>query len=204
MNMMNPQKHRYAGYTLVELLVGVAVSSAIFGTILTSGVAIYRSCMASDDYSYQANEQLRACDYITRDLRSALTVTIPAGGQTVALTLPDIYTSYDAKGNPLSAPVDPVITNGNPGYGDAAKPLSVTYYVSGSSLLRQQTVPATAQTTTKVVARDVSDFTLNFVPLSTVVNFSITFSPRKHQGANNLKPGTTVATSVATRMLRIK
>jgi type II secretory pathway component PulJ len=193
-----------SAYTLLELLVGVAISSAIFGTILVSGVAIYRSCMSSDDYSYQANEQLRAIDYISRDLRSALSVTIPAGGQTVALTLPDIYTTYDAKGNPTSAPVNPVITSGAPGYGNAAQPLSVTYYVSGNSLLRQQTVPALGQTTTKIVASNVNDFTLNFVPLSTVVNFSITFSPRKHQVSNNLKPGTIVTTSVAARMLRIK
>jgi len=204
MNTMKLQNRRCAAYTLVELLVGVAVASAIFGTILTSGVAIYRCCMASDDYSYQANEQLRACDYISRDLRCALSVTIPAGGQTVALTLPDIYTSYDAKGNPLSAPVNPVITNGTPEYGNAAQPLSVTYYVRGNQLLREQTVPATAQTTTKVIADNVKDFTLNFVPLSTVVNYSITFAPRKHQGTNNLRPGTKVASTVAARMLRIK
>jgi type II secretory pathway component PulJ len=193
-----------AAYTLVELLVGVTISSAIFATILTSGVAIYRSCMSADDYSYQANEQLRAMDYISRDLRSALSVTIPAGGQTVALTLPDIYATYDAKGNPTSTLVNPVITSAAPGYGNAAQPLSVTYYVSGNSLLRQQTVPALAQTTTKVIASNVNDFTLKFVPMSTVVNFSITFAPRKHQGSPNLKSGTTVTASVASRMLRIK
>jgi Tfp pilus assembly protein PilW len=191
-------------YTLVELLVGVAVSSAIFGTILISGVAIYRSFLSADDYSYQANEQLRAIDFISRDMRSALSVTIPPGGQTVALTLPDIYTTYDAKGNPTSALVNPVITSGTPGYGNAAQPLSVTYYVSGNSLLRQQRVPATAQTTTKIVASNVNDFTLSFVPLSTVVNFSITFTPRKHRVSANLKAGTTVTASVAARMLRIK
>ena len=193
-----------AAYTLVELLVGVAISSAIFGTILVSGVAIYRSCVASDDYSYQTNEQLRAIDYISRDLRSALSVTIPAGGQSVALTLPDIYSSYDSKGNPLSAPVTPMINAGTPEYGNTAQPLSVTYYVSGSSLLRQQTIPAIAQTTTKVIARNVNDFALDFTPLSTVVNFTITFAPRTHQGVTNLQPGTRVAGTVAARMLRIK
>jgi Tfp pilus assembly protein PilW len=188
----------------VELLVAVAISSAIFGTILVSGVAIYRCCVASDDYSYQTNEQLRAVDFISRDLRSALSVTIPPGGQTVALTLPDIYSSYDSKGNPLSAPVTPAINAGVPEYGNIAQPLSITYYVSGNSLLRQQTVPAIAQTTTKVIARNVNDLTLDFVPMSTAVNFSIKFSPRAHQGSANLKPGTTVAATVAARMLRFK
>ena len=197
-------RHRRSAYTLLELLVGVSIASAIFATILTSGVAIYRSCAAVDDYSFQANEQLRALDYISRDLRSALTVTIPAGGLTLALTLPATYTTYDAKGNPTSALVTPAIVNGAPLYGSAAQPVSVTYFVNGNTLQRQQTVPALAQTTTRVVARNVSNFQMSFVPLSTVVNFSLTFAPRQHQGTTTPQSGTTVAATVATRMLRIK
>ena len=196
--------HRRSAYTLLELLVGVTIAAAIFATILTSGVAIYRSCAAVDDYSYQANEQLRALDYISRDLRSALTVTIPAGGLTLALTLPAVYTTYDAKGNPTSAPVDPTIVNGAPLYGSAAQPVSVTYFVNGSALQRQQTVPALGVTTSRVVARNVSNFQMSFVPLSTVVNFSLTFAPRVHQGTTTPQSGTTVAATVATRMLRIR
>jgi type II secretory pathway pseudopilin PulG len=132
--------------TLLELLVGVAIASAIFAVILTSGVAIYRSSSAADDYSYQTNEQLRAVDYISRDLRCALSVTIPPGGQTLSLTLPDTYSSYDSKGNPMSAPVGPTIVSAVPVYGNAAQPVAVTYYLSGGSLLRQQIVQSIGQT----------------------------------------------------------
>ena len=202
--MRLPNHLRRNAYTLLELLVGVTIASAIFATILTSGVAIYRSCASVDDYSYQANEQLRAVDYISRDLRCALSVTIPVGGQTLALTLPSIYPTYDAKGNPTSAPVTPAIVNGAPVYGNPAQPVSVTYFVTGNSLLRQQTVPALGVTNSRVVARNVSNFQMNFVPLSTVVNFTLTFAPRVHQGMTTPQAGTTVAATVATRMLRIK
>jgi type II secretory pathway component PulJ len=191
-------------YTLLELLVGVTISSAIFAVILTSGVAIYRSSSATDDYSYQTNEQLRAVDYISRDLRSALSVTIPPGGQTLSVTLPDAYAIYDSKGNPMSAPVDPTIVNAAPVYGNAAQPVVVTYYVHKGSLLRQQIVQSTDQTNQLVIARNVNDLQLSFASLSTAVKFSLTFAPRQHHGVTALRAGTTVAATVATRMLRIK
>ena len=76
--------------------------------------------------------------------------------------------------------------------------------MNGSVLQRQQTVPALGVTTSRVVARNVNNFQMNFVPLSTVVNFSLTFAPRAHQGTTTPQSGTTVAATVATRMLRIK
>jgi hypothetical protein len=186
------------------MMVSIGIASAIFAVVLTSYAIIFRSCTAMDDYSYQANEELRTVDYLSRDLRSALSVTISNAGQTLALTLPDAYGTYDANGNPTSAPVSPAIVSGAPVYGNAAQPVSVTYYVSGSSLLRLQVVPSINQTTTNVIARNVNSFQMNFVPLSTVVNFTLTFTPRYHTGVQSLGPGTTVAGTVATRMLRIK
>ena len=193
--------HGRGAYTLLELLVGVTIASAIFAVILTSGVAIYRSSCAADDYSYQTNEQLRAVDFISRDLRCAMSVTISPGGETLSVNLPDAYGSYDSKGNPTSAPVDPTIVSATPIYGNAAQPVVVTYYVRGGVLLRQQIVQSTGQTTQLVIARNVSDLQLNFVPLSTVVKFSLTFAPRHHQGVTALRSGTTVAATVATRTL---
>ena len=148
-----------AAYTLLELMVGVTTASAIFAVILTSRVAIYRSCSAAEDYSHQSNDQLRAVDYLTRDLRSALSVTIPLSGQVLLLTMPDSYTSYDGAGIPTSMPVDPVIVDGVPVYGDATQPVTVTYSVSNGSLVREQFVPSSGQTTQLVVASEVgADF----------------------------------------------
>ncbi len=184
-------------------MVGMTAASAIFGIILTSGVAIYRSCTAADDFSSKTVEQLRAVDYISRDLHSAVSATIP-GSATLALTLPDCYASYDGEGIPTSVPVDPVIVNGVPVYGNAAQPVSVTYFLNGDALIREQTVAATAQTTRLVVATGVSAFTPGFVAASTVVKFSITFVSKPHEGIAALQPPAIVSATVAARMLRTK
>ena len=191
-------------YTLLELMVAVTTASAIFFVILTSGVAIYRSCTMADDYSYQANEQLRAADYISRDLRSALSVTIPDTGDTLTVTLPDCYTTYDGGGIPTSTPVNPVIADGVPQYGDATQPVSVTYYISDGKLIRDQYVPATAQSAQLVVAVNVSVFSSSFVPLNNAAKISLTFAPQMHQGITALRPGTTVSVTVSARKLRQK
>ena len=193
-----------SGFTLLEMLIAVAIGSSIFMVLMTSGVSILRSCGAADDYSYQSNEQLRSVDIIGRDLRNAISVTVPAGSQTLAVTLPDYYSTYDGLGNPTSAPVNAVISSGTANYGDPTKPIAVTYYVSGGSLIRQQVIPSKSQTTQLYVARNVNNFQLSFVPLSTVVKYSITFAPRLHPGTSNLAAGTTISATVAARTIRIQ
>lgn len=195
---------RTGAYTLLELMVAVTTASAIFVVILTSGVAIYRSCTMADDYSFQANEQMRAVDYLSRDLRSALSVGIPTGGQTLTMTLPDCYTSYDAGGIPTSTPVDPVIVDGVPYYGDAAQPVVVSYYLSEGKLIRDQYVPTTSQGAQLVVATNISQFVSSFVPLNNSAKFTMTFAPQVHQGITALRPGTTVSVTVSVRKLREK
>ena len=185
-------------------MVSVATASAIFAVILTSGVAIYRSCTAAEDYSHQSNEQLRAVDYLTRDLHGALSVTIPLSGGSLALTMPDSYTSYDSAGIPTSGPVDPVIVDGVPVYGDATQPVTVIYSVSNGSLIREQFVPSSGQMTQLVVASEVSTFAPAFVPLSAVVKLSLTFAPLPHPGVTALRPGLTVSATVEPRMLQKK
>ena len=158
----------------------------------------------ADDYSFQANEQMRAVDYLSRDLRSALSVGIPTGGQTLTMTLPDCYTSYDAGGIPTSTPVDPVIVDGVPYYGDAAQPVVVSYYLSDGKLIRDQYVPTTSQGAQLVVATNISQFVSSFVPLNNSAKFTMTFAPQVHQGITALRPGARASATVAARMLRIK
>ena len=203
MKLPRPTDRGRGAYTLLELLVGVTTASAIFAIILTSGVAIYRSCTAAGDYSAQSNEQLRAIDYLTRDLHSAISVTTPIAG-TLSMTLPDCYATYDDGGMPDAPPTDPVILNAVPTYGDASQPVSVNYFVHNNALIREQTVPSAGQTVRLVVASGVAGLEVTIEPLSPVVKFTITFTPRSHQGITALRPGARASATVAARMLRIK
>jgi hypothetical protein len=185
-------------------MISLAVAGAMLALILLADVTIYRSFTAADDYSYQSNEQLRCVDFICRDIRGALSVTIPQGGQTLSLTLPDCYSSYDAVGNPIGAMVTPTISNGSAQYGDSTKPIAVTYYVSGNTLVRQQQIASKNLTSQMVVASNLNNFQLNFLPNNTIVNFTLTFAPRQGPASAAIQQGTTVRGSVSARNLRVK
>lgn len=195
---------RRAAFTLVEIIIGMAIASAMFAAALSAGIGVLRSLYAADDYSYESNEQLRAMDCIARDIRGALTVNIPTGGQTIAVTLPQYYSGYDAQGNPTGSPVDPSLAGSVPAYGNVAQPLLVTYSVSGQRLIREQSIQSTGATARIVVCENVNDFQLIFVPQSTAVQYSITFQPRQRSASAALRAATTLSATIASRPIRFK
>ena len=197
-------RNRSTAFTLVEIMVGMAIASAMLAAALYAGLGVLRSLEAADDYSYESNEQLRAMDYIARDIRGALTLIVSSGGQTLEVTLPQYYSSYDTQGNPTGSPMDPSLAGGVPTYGNIAQPLLVTYSVSGQRLIREQTIQSTAATTRLVVCENVNDFQLLFVPQSTAVQYSITFQPRLRSASAALRVGTTLSATVAARPIRFK
>jgi prepilin-type N-terminal cleavage/methylation domain-containing protein len=191
-------------FTLLELLIAVTISAVMFAAIIGAGTTSVRSLATADDYSYQSNEELRAMDFIARDLRRALWVGIPTGGLTLNLTLPDYYSAYDAQGNPTGNPVTPTIVSGTPAYGNPATPIAVSYAVTGGRLLRTQTIQATGAVNSLVICSNVTDFQLSFVALSTTVKFSITFDPKYQPVSAALNAGTRLSGTVAVRALRFQ
>ena len=176
----------------------------MFALVLSAWVGAVKSLAIADDYSYQSNEELRAMDYVVRDLRRALAVTIPVGGNSLNLTIPDYYTSYDAQGNPTGNPVTPTIVNGTPVYGNANTPLTVSYAVSNSQLIRTQTIQSTGAVSRLVVCSRVNGFSLAFVALSTTVTFKITFDPKYQAVSTMMRNGTALAGTVAVRGIRFQ
>ena len=200
-----------AGFTLLELLTSITIASALLAGVLSSGSFATKSLYVADDYSDESNQELRAMDFLARDIRGALSFTIPGGGSSLTVTLPEYYTLYDAQGNPVGNPItnpptrrDPVVTGGLPGYGNTAQPLLVTYSVNGSNLLRQQTIQSTGVSSTLVVCSNVSSFQLSFVALSTSVRYSITFLPKLQASSAALRAGTTLAGTVCARTMRFQ
>jgi type II secretory pathway component PulJ len=84
----NSNQHR-AGFTLMEGLLAAAITSALFGMLMTGAVALQRTYLAADFQASAQNEQLRVCDYLARDLQSASSVSITGGGSSIDVTLPD-------------------------------------------------------------------------------------------------------------------
>jgi prepilin-type N-terminal cleavage/methylation domain-containing protein len=181
---------RRQGFTLVEMLVSLAAAASLLTTVLLSSVALQRSFYWSSEYSATSVAQARVVDFITRDLRGALTVTMPPGTRTITMELPDRYSSYDAQGNPTSAPVDPAIVDGRAEYGNPALPVVVTYYVAEGRLIRQQVIQATNQISASIIGREVTDFTASFINSGSAIRFSATF------GGNTVSGSPTVAGSM--------
>ena len=99
-------RRRHAGFTLLEMMISVGITGILFAVLLTSGTQVLKSLYVADDYSNESNQELRAMDFLARDIRGALTFTIPTGGSSLTLTLPDYYTTYDAQGIPtVGAPL---------------------------------------------------------------------------------------------------
>lgn len=188
-----------------EVMVSMTVTAFMFAAILTATVALQRSFAGAMDYSRGTTDQLRALDYVARDLRRAYTVSVSQFSQTLTVTVPDYYTAYDAQGNPTGTPVDPKITNGQVNYGDATKPITICYYLSGGQLLRQQTIGATGAVSTTVVADSVETLQSSFADLTSIVTYTITFAPNLtafDRQTGQTRPGTTLIGCTSVRNAR--
>ena len=152
-------------FTLVELLIASAISSAMCASLLVGTVLIQKSFAASRHHVDAQAEQMRLTDYMALDLRRALTVSVTptSAGSQLAITIPDYYTSG-------GTPRDPQISNGTAVYGPT--PVAVSYYKRGDTIYRKQGTVETALCT------DVNDFQLTFQDLGQSISTSVTFLPR--------------------------
>ena len=179
-NFSNP-----AGATLAETLVAMVVSMYMFIAILTGTIALNQIFNGAINYSSGTTDQQRAMDFIARDVRRAISapsITGTAPNQTLTLTLPDCYSSYDSNGNPAhNSLVAPTISSSSKVYYNNNNTITVSYSINSSGQLqRQQTINSTNSTTYLVIANSVHGLTSSFqnpVNLNSIVTFSITFSP---------------------------
>ena len=154
---------RRSGFTLPEVLIATSVFSIMAAAIFGVSIAVQKNYRACRHQMRSQSEQMRVLDYMALDLRRALTVS--TGDNQLTLTIPDYYTSS-------GTPRDPVISSGRVVYGDAAQPVTVSYYKQGNTIFRESGGERLA------IATDVQSFELNFTTLSSVVDVSVNFDPR--------------------------
>jgi type II secretory pathway component PulJ len=77
-----------AGFTLVELMISTVCLSLVLAMLIGGISALQRGFRASHDFAQAQGEQVRVCDYLQRDCRSALGAVVFDGGKRVVLTLP--------------------------------------------------------------------------------------------------------------------
>jgi len=190
------------GFTLLEVIIAAAVTSMMFTALLSTSVSLQRSFAASDQYSSAKADQMRTIDYIVRDLRAALTITLTGDSQKLSVTLPDYHQSYDSQGNPVGAPVTPTLTGSTVDYGDPLKPVTVSYSVRGKSLIREVTIGRTNTTSRSVIGTGVSRFDMAFGQLDSIMNVSLTFSTSFQRNSSNPTDSTKLSAGVSVRNVR--
>jgi hypothetical protein len=188
-----------AAFSLAEVIISAGVTSAILASLALGVSFLQRSYQAGDYYSQALGDQTRAIDYIVRDARRAITTSVSSDARMITFTVPDYYSSYDAQGNPSGDPLDPAIVDPVVNYGDAAKPVTVVYFASGQSLIRQVTIGKTGSTSQSVIASGVDNFAFTFAGADSMVRASLTFSGRFRGIASGTDQSTRLAASAYMR-----
>ena len=85
--MLTPSPRR-TGFSLIELLVAVAIGAMIMGWGMLAFLALQRSFEAANYQMTAQNDQLRVLDYLSRDVRTASVVTVLNNGGKITATLP--------------------------------------------------------------------------------------------------------------------
>ena len=186
---MKNSMSKAGAFTLVETLIATAISAAV-SAMLFSGLVGAQRCFAATKASAIAKcEQARFSDYMSLDLRRALSVTPGTDGVTIMkLTIPDFY---DAAGKPRT----PVITKYAAVYGDPTKPVPIVYTKDGSSIIRQVGTQAPV-----VIATGVDSIEVSLAKFGKVVKTQVSFAPqfRKTPTAAT-RAGTTLYSSILLR-----
>jgi hypothetical protein len=171
---MQTSQFRLRAMTLPEVLVASTILTLVMAALVVGIMTLQRTFRASQHHAKSQVEQARLLDYVARDLRRALTVSVDTfdGASRIRVTIPDYY---DEKGTPDNTaddePKPARIVGRTIEYGDA--PIAVTYYKSGSTIFRNY------RGRTTPIVTDVNDFNLLFTDAGKqTVQIGVSFVPR--------------------------
>jgi len=159
-----------SGLTLVEMLMTMASSSIVLAALIIGGVALQRSFAAMEGYSIAQGDQLRVSDYISMDVRRALTASVD-NNNALTVIIPNYYDANNdnPKWSNAHAIAPSFDANGAIKYGGGTT--TIKYYQLASNFIRE------VNGTANIIARNVTSFTVSPQDLTSSVSCSITFAP---------------------------
>ena len=172
-------------------MTALVVFSLFSSVLVTSWTALQTDAMNTTSFAVRQNDQMRAMDYLKRDIRRASTVAIYNGatlittagtyGSTLQLTIPGYYSDTrledDSHGTRVAN--SPTYTSGKLGYGTA---MTVRYYTLNGAVMRSE---ASASSTTRIIADATGNFIISFATdTSNFLHSKIDFDQRMRSGSN--------------------
>lgn len=167
MNSPRARRDSRGGFTLLEMLIALSISSVALAGISVASVTLRRSFEAADYRMTAQNDQLRVLDYLSRDLHMAAAVSLLNGNKQdgfgkVILTLPPETPGL------LDLSLGPLVSS--LGGSTAATGKTVSYYVEGGQFIRE------ADGSQNVVAGTVAD--VRFRNSGQYLTTSVVFTPQ--------------------------
>jgi prepilin-type N-terminal cleavage/methylation domain-containing protein len=81
-------KRRQKGFTLVEIMVGMALGTIVLGAIVAAAISLNRTFAAVDNFFSTHLQQVRIIDYLNRDVKRSNIAEISANAQTIYCWVP--------------------------------------------------------------------------------------------------------------------
>jgi type II secretory pathway component PulJ len=168
-------QRRAGGFALGELIISVAIFSAVSAGLILGFISLRRNYAATTDFAINHADQMRISDYLALDLRRA--VKVEPVRNDVAVYIPCYYDSTESR-----SPQTPLLDGkGGVYYGASTCSVKIRYYLLGGVIYRKYGEDAPVG-----LAVDVQDFEFDATDLGKVVKTSIKFKPTfKAMGASD-------------------
>jgi prepilin-type N-terminal cleavage/methylation domain-containing protein len=196
------------GFSLIEMMVTIAISSVALGAVLTSSISLQKSFNAIDAYFGTHMQQIRIVDYLSRDVKRGLVVTTSADLQTVTVTVPNYLIQAgdpEAVANPdlVGTPRTPTVayTPSGPQVNYGATTSTVVYSINAMSILRTEdgNVTTIASSTNQLVPKTTDVELANTECAKTTITFQPIFTSG---GSVAAQTGTTIYSTAYLRNKR--
>lgn len=192
------KRFRY-GFTLAEVMISMAIGTALLAALISSAVALRKSFSAAEHFFSTHVQQIRIMDFLSRDVKRSTMVTTSAANQTVTCTIPNYIINA---GDPDAAsgvgnrrtPTVMVTSNGavvHYGLVAGSKPVTQVQYAVNNNTIERRETPCntnssdTITSTGTAVLTTIASSTDQLVPLTLDVELanteyadtSVTFLP---------------------------